>query len=101
MARRGDLSQHELSNDNVQACIFLKDKACIIHSVRPRQCSTYPWWPDLIDGESWDQERDSVCEGMDHGDASPCDPVEVAHQLNLATLHFAAREAAHYKNKKR
>mmetsp|Transcript_7528 Transcript_7528/g.18212 ORF Transcript_7528/g.18212 Transcript_7528/m.18212 type:complete len:171 (+) Transcript_7528:179-691(+) len=25
-------------------CIFLKDKLCSIHPVRPRQCSTYPWY---------------------------------------------------------
>eukprot|EP00884_Botryococcus_braunii_P002786 jgi/Botrbrau1/12508/Bobra.0169s0050.1 len=75
-----------------QACIFLKDKACTIHPVRPRQCSTYPWWPDLLEQESWEYEREYVCEGLDHPEAEPCDLEVAREQLQLATLHFAARD---------
>lgn len=39
-------------------CIFLQpDNTCSIHQVRPLQCSTYPWWPDLMIQEEWVWER--------------------------------------------
>ncbi len=31
-------------------CVFLKDgRQCTVYSARPLQCSTYPWWPELMD----------------------------------------------------
>ena len=32
-------------------CVFLAAdrKRCTIYPVRPLQCSTYPWWPELMD----------------------------------------------------
>ena len=34
-----------------QSCFFLLlDNKCSIHTVRPSQCSTYPWW---VWGEVW------------------------------------------------
>jgi Fe-S-cluster containining protein len=31
-------------------CVFLEGgKRCTIYAVRPLQCSTYPWWPELMD----------------------------------------------------
>lgn len=40
-------------------CVFLGiDNACTIHEVRPVQCSTYPWWPDLMQDEAaWQWEK--------------------------------------------
>jgi Fe-S-cluster containining protein len=37
-----------------QSCVFLlPDNKCSIHTTRPGQCSTYPWWPELMDEEGW------------------------------------------------
>lgn len=31
-------------------CVFLKDgRQCTVYGARPLQCSTYPWWPELMD----------------------------------------------------
>jgi Fe-S-cluster containining protein len=89
-----------LMTNFAQACIFLKDKACTIHPVRPRQCSTYPWWPELINKESWDYEREHICEGLDHVEAPLCDLMEAGEQLQLATVHFAARDAAQHRRRR-
>ncbi len=41
-----------------QACIFLQpDNKCGIHTVRPGQCSTYPWWPELMERKGWEWEK--------------------------------------------
>ena len=41
-----------------QPCVFLQpDNKCSIHTVRPGQCSTYPWWPELMDQPRWDWEK--------------------------------------------
>ena len=42
----------------LQDCSFLgEDKKCSIHTVRPSQCSTYPWWPELMHPKEWDWEK--------------------------------------------
>ena len=49
-------------------CCFLKDKSCLIYSVRPRQCKTFPWWKsNLISIETW-QALKKYCPGLDHID---------------------------------
>lgn len=53
-----------IDNPSNYACIFLKDKRCMIYENRPKQCRTFPWWDDnLSSPESWRacQER---CEGI-------------------------------------
>ncbi len=47
-----------------------------------------------MDDAGWRSEREGICEGMDHDEASACDAVEAGRQLQLATGHFAARDAA-------
>ena len=34
--------------EDVLECIFLKEKKCSIYQVRPIQCQTFPWWPELL-----------------------------------------------------
>ncbi|KAG2487265.1 hypothetical protein HYH03_014106 [Edaphochlamys debaryana] len=79
----------------VDACIFLgADNKCSIHTVRPLQCSTYPWWPELTDDKDWAWEKTNVCEGFDHPEAGPLDVESAAQQLREATAMQEAREAA-------
>lgn len=48
-------------------CIFWND-GCIIYKVRPLQCSTYPFWPSLVESEEkWEQEK-KRCPGIDCDD---------------------------------
>ena len=78
----------------LQDCIFLKDGLCSVHDVKPLQCVTYPWWPDLMNQADWELEKEQVCEGLDHADAKECDAVQAATQLKAATEFFASRDAS-------
>lgn len=45
-------------------CVFLENKRCTIYPVRPKQCRTYPWWPEVLkDKKSWEEEA-IRCEGI-------------------------------------
>ncbi len=54
-----------LENEANYDCIFLKDqKLCTIYEQRPKQCSTYPFWPSITKSkESWEEEA-KRCEGI-------------------------------------
>jgi Fe-S-cluster containining protein len=58
-------------------CPFLgDDNRCRIYPVRPTQCRTYPWWPELISERSdWDEEA-RRCEGMNRGAIVPLARIE-------------------------
>ncbi|KAL3140928.1 hypothetical protein ABBQ32_005458 [Trebouxia sp. C0010 RCD-2024] len=72
-------------------CVFLEDKLCTVYQVRPVQCSTYPWWPSLMDPVSWGIEGAEVCEGFDHEDADAVDVQHASEQLLKAAEYFANR----------
>eukprot|EP00198_Chlamydomonas_reinhardtii_P011262 XP_001700599.1 predicted protein [Chlamydomonas reinhardtii] len=75
------------AGDSGQSCVFLSPldgKTCLVHSVRPSQCSTYPWWPELMHDAEWDWEKANICEGFDHADAPELDVEEAARQLKEA-----------------
>jgi Fe-S-cluster containining protein len=50
-------------------CIFLKDRKCQIYPVRPKQCRTFPWWPQLLKSEQEWLEASQFCEGINHPNA--------------------------------
>ena len=48
-------------------CIFFKDGKCRIYSTRPFQCSSFPFWPHILESRrKWDK-RAETCPGMDRG----------------------------------
>ena len=49
-------------------CVFLDDnRSCRIYPVRPVQCRTYPWWPEVVaSAASWRAEA-RRCEGINRG----------------------------------
>jgi Fe-S-cluster containining protein len=53
-------------------CPFLQpDRRCAIYTVRPVQCETYPFWPELIGNrEQWELEKQR-CEGIGRGAIIP------------------------------
>jgi len=87
-----------------QDCVFLEDSLCVLHDLRPTQCRTYPWWPGLLDPDAWAEERDAVCEGMDHSDAGATDAAAAMGDLHEAHRYFIqrdrARDAAHEARRK-
>ncbi len=77
----------------LQDCIFLKGKECTVHAAKPLQCRTYPWWPELMHPDAWNEENMETCEGLDHEDGVE-DPLYAAQQLKLATEHYEERACA-------
>lgn len=50
-------------------CVFLRDKKCLVYGARPKQCRTFPFWPEnLTSKESW-EETAQRCEGIN--DSAP------------------------------
>lgn len=48
-------------------CPFLDNKRCSIHPVKPVQCRTFPFWPELVeDREEWNLTG-SMCPGIGKG----------------------------------
>jgi uncharacterized protein len=57
------------NNPSSYDCIFLKEKLCQVYAARPRQCRTFPWWPEQLKSrEDW-EEVARRCEGINHEDA--------------------------------
>lgn len=84
---------------HLQDCIFLEDKLCSIYKVRPTQCATYPWWPDLMNPVSWQAEAAEVCEGLDHEDAQSLDVQQASEKLMTAAEYFVMKDAAPRRSK--
>ena len=63
-------------------CIFLDDSGkCGIYHLRPVQCRTYPYWPEILESKrSWDNES-RHCEGINQGCAVAVN--EISTKLNL------------------
>lgn len=56
------------------ACIFLgTDGQCTVYAVRPVQCRTYPFWPEVVCSATAWQAEARRCEGINRGN-----PVSVA-----------------------
>jgi hypothetical protein len=49
-------------------CIFLKDAGCSVHAVKPTQCRTFPFWPELVESaEEWYRTA-RWCPGIGQGE---------------------------------
>jgi len=51
-------------------CTFLAENgSCSIYPHRPKQCRTYPYWPEILKSKrSWENEA-RYCEGINHPEA--------------------------------
>lgn len=58
-------------------CVLLDENLrCSVYEARPRQCRTYPFWPELMQSvEVWDGEA-SRCEGINQGRVVPIVSIE-------------------------
>lgn len=77
------LSIRDLKHANYR-CVFLKDSKCQIYPVRPIQCRTYPFWPNILkNSKEWNQEA-NVCEGIrTHHEIVPFDEIEEKKALSV------------------
>ncbi len=69
-------------------CIFLAgDGGCRVYPVRPLQCRTYPFWPELAGSRRAWQRESRRCEGINRGDVVPVDTIRravMACKLSIA-----------------
>jgi Fe-S-cluster containining protein len=48
-------------------CPFLLADGCSVHAVKPLQCSSFPFWPELIASATERQQAAAYCPGMNRG----------------------------------
>ncbi len=47
-------------------CIFLRDGKCLVYKARPKQCRTFPFWPENLDSKDAWEKCANRCEGINH-----------------------------------
>jgi Fe-S-cluster containining protein len=53
-------------------CVFLDARGeCGIYPVRPMQCRTYPFWPEIVRRQQGWRRESRRCEGINRGEAVP------------------------------
>ena len=69
-------------NSKTYDCVFLKDLKCTIYTARPKQCRTFPWWPENLESrEAWEEAK-SRCEGIEHAEAPLIPLSEIKQSLD-------------------
>ena len=48
-------------------CSFLRDDGCSIHAVKPTQCRTFPFWPELVESAKEWKKTAEYCPGINKG----------------------------------
>ena len=48
-------------------CSFLNDGGCSIHVVKPTQCRTFPFWPELVESRREWRKTAKYCPGIGKG----------------------------------
>lgn len=66
-------------------CSFLKDGGCSVHEVKPMQCRSFPYWPELlISRRAW-HETGKRCPGIGKGELVNIEVAcGIAHELRVA-----------------
>lgn len=53
-------------------CMLLDEQGqCRVYPVRPVQCQTYPYWPEILHSEKTWRAEQKLCEGIDRGNVVP------------------------------
>ena len=68
-------------------CIFLDRKTgCQIYEARPEQCSSYPFWPEVLGSvEAWVLEG-HYCPGINRGEVVSFDKIQELREKKLPPL---------------
>jgi Fe-S-cluster containining protein len=48
-------------------CIFLEGNRCRVHTARPDQCRTWPFWPENMTQKTWTRDIVPGCPGIGRG----------------------------------
>jgi uncharacterized protein len=57
------------------ACPFLDGTRCTVYGARPKQCSTFPFWPEHLESRGGWDELATFCPGVGEGDIIPLDAI--------------------------
>jgi uncharacterized protein len=57
-------------------CLFLRDNRCMVYSVRPLQCRTWPFWQTNMLRRDWEKKVLAVCPGIGIGGKYSTDEIE-------------------------
>lgn len=80
IGNRLSLKEHPKNYD----CVFLKEgKFCEVYQDRPKQCRTFPWWPENITSQKSWEETAERCEGINHPDAPIVSLADIQKQLKI------------------
>lgn len=68
-------------------CVFLQrdDRGlalCSIYSVRPKQCRTWPFWPEVVDTQQSWKRAGNTCPGLGNGTFYPAEKVRIIRDSN-------------------
>jgi len=58
---------YRVIRDPDKDCIFLKNNKCLIYTVRPAQCKTWPFWEIALIKKNWDEKVVTTCPGVGKG----------------------------------
>jgi hypothetical protein len=77
-------SLNEVETEHGFDCVFLDRDAipgkavCSIHEVRPKQCRTFPWWPEVLESKRAWERAARTCEGMNQGRLVPIEEIRIS-----------------------
>jgi len=57
------------------ACPFLEGARCTVYEARPRQCGSFPFWPENMKSREGWEELGAFCPGIGQGDFVPLQTV--------------------------
>lgn len=60
----------EVENTSSFDCIFLKNRKCSVHTHRPEQCRSYPFWSAILESKDHWEIEETYCEGINHPEAN-------------------------------
>ena len=69
-------------------CTFLRREEgtgkalCSIYNVRPQQCRTWPFWPNLLESPARWKRATATCPGMDNGKLYPIEQIRIIRDSN-------------------
>ncbi len=57
--------------------LLTSDRRCSVHPVKPSQCGSWPFWPEMLDDRRvWDEAK-SFCKGLDAPEGRRYTPAEI------------------------
>jgi Fe-S-cluster containining protein len=66
-------------------CHFLTAEGCSVHAVKPVQCRTYPFWPELVEQRAAWKDEGKRCPGIGKGELVQIGMAcEVAGEMKVA-----------------